>query len=152
MSKGTYYFTGKAMWAECNKINKYGKYAIKLKVDKETAKQYKAIGTKGSPKELDDGDYLISFTRKPTDKVFKNGEKVEAGPPEVIDAMGVPYKGDIGNDSDVTVKVSVFSWDNSFGKGTAARLEKVRVDKLVEWKPSDQKVDGGNVNDDFIPF
>lgn len=147
-----YYFKGKAMWSECNKINKYGKYAIKLLVDEAAAKEFKAIGTRSSPKEMDDGDYLISFSRKPDAKVFKNGEKLDAGPPEVIDADGNPYVGDIGNGSDVTVKVNVFKWDNSFGKGTGMRLDKVRIENLVEYVPGGAKVDGGNVNEDFIPF
>lgn len=148
----TYYFKGKAMWAECNKLSKYGKYAIKLLVSKEDAKEFKAIGSKAQPKEMDDGSYMLSFSRDPVRRALKNGEMVPAGAPEVLDKDGNPYSGDIGNGSDVTLKVDVFKWDNAFGKGIGMRLDKVRIDNLIEFKKGEQRVAGGNVEDGFQPF
>jgi len=148
----TYYFSGKAKWAsDIMKVDKYGKHSMKLIVDEKTAKEFQAIGAKTTPKPQDDGTFAINLTRKPTMSVWKNGKKTEAGPPEVIDASGKPFEGAIGNDSDVTVKVEVFKYDNSYGKGIGVRLDKVRVDNLVEYKPGGGEV-RGNVGEDFQPF
>lgn len=146
----TYYFSGKAMWAEVTDVNKYGKYAVKLIVDEQAAKEFEAIGSKSTPKQTDDGSWQLSFTRDPSKDVYVNGKKQKAGPLEVIDADGNPYEGKIGNGSDVTLKITVFKWDNAYGKGVGVRIDKVRVDTLVPYGAS--QVAGGNVGDNFQPF
>ncbi len=131
MATTSYKFSGECKWAKVYKPDpKYMKYSIDLKLEGKDIDVFKAIGLKNTLKE----DGWVTFRRDPSKEVWKDGKKVPGGPPSVVDASGNVSTELIGNGSMVTVQVSVYDYDNNFGKGKGSRLEVVRIDKLVEFK------------------
>src|SRR6266516_1728248 len=73
------------------------------------------------------------YFNRPIDKLTKTGKRIGYAPPEILDKDGSPLKNTlIGNGSDVTIKLEVYSHGTpGGGKAKAARLLSVRVDNLV---------------------
>ena len=71
----------------------------------------------------------MSFNRQPQRLV--QGKLVGQAPPMVVDKEGKPLDSDIqvGNGSDVTLKLEVYSYRSN--KGIAARWVSMQVDNLV---------------------
>lgn len=121
------YLSGKAKWAKVYKPDeKYRNWTINLYLDDDSLKKYKASGMSMAFKEDDDGSF-VTF-RRPEAKLIKN-EMVKFTPPKVVNKDGEPISDNIGNGSDVTIKVIVYDTV----KGPGHRLEAVRIDKLVEY-------------------
>lgn len=121
---------GTCKWAKVQKNQldpKFKNWTICLYPTKESIETFMKSGLSMGFKEDEDGRYLTF--RRPESKLFGK-ELVEFDPPGVW-LNGAPYKGSIGNGSAVTLKVEVF--DTAKGKGH--RLDGVRVDNLVEYKP-----------------
>ena len=129
MSSNYLKFSGKCKWPRLQNPDEYGKYQITLYLDDEGWVRFDQSGIQSVPKEDDKGRH-VTF-RRPTQSLIK-GETVEWGPPEVV---GVPEGALLGNDSDVTIEVVVY--DTIKGKGS--RLNKVTVDKFVEFVPTPQE-------------
>ncbi len=128
------YFTGETRWAKVHKVDeKYQKHSIEIKLDEAGIAAYQAAGIQGRPSK--DGMGYYTFRRDPKHLVFQGGTRVAAGKPAILDANGAPFSGSIGNGSVCTIKVTTYNYNNSFGKGVGCRLEAVRVDKLVEYRP-----------------
>ena len=124
MATSTHYFSGKCRWAKLFKPDdKYAKYNIDVQLDEAQQKLYKTFKLKGPIKE----DGFVTFRRKDTD-----------GKPDVVGPEGQPITDLVGNDSEVTCKVSIYDYDNKFGKGQGARLEAVMVDKLVKYEKPEE--------------
>lgn len=141
MASKTYTLTGECKWAKVWKPDqKYGKHSIDLKLDSKAMKTFMEMGLQNKPKEDEDGNLWVSLRRDPLAKVFVRGseDKTEAGRPMVT---GVDNEVEIGNGSTVTVKVTVYDYDNKFGKGKGSRLDSVHVDKLVEFKRAEATSD-----------
>lgn len=83
----------------------------------------------------DDDGYCMTLKR-PTEKLFK-GRMQGFTPPLVVNADNSPFNAQmsIGNGSDVTCKVEYYTYNRpTGGKGSAIRLEAVRVDNLVPFE------------------
>jgi len=108
---------------------KYGKYSVTIKLDEESIPVFK----EAKLQSRDKGDNTYTFRRDP-EKMIK-GELVQFGPPPVINADGSAFDSRIriGNGTKATLKLSVYTTP----KGTGSRLEKVRIDELVEYNPGD---------------
>lgn len=93
----------------------------------------------------DDDGYYHTF-RRPIQKEWRdrNGvtQTIHFDPPIVLDANGQPWdrKVDIGNGSDITVKVECYKFNvprKKGVKGRAIRLVSVGIDNLVEYSRKD---------------
>ena len=127
------YLSGKTKWAKLRKPDdKYNNFQLPLYLDKKSWELYDTLGLSLSKKKDDDGDF-VTFKR-PVSKLIKN-EIVEFGPPKVLNKDNSEFDGLVGNGSDVTVKISVYDTM----KGPGHRLETVRVEKLVEYNPPENK-------------
>lgn len=124
-----------------------GYYTINLYVDRETKKKAIADGIPGKGmsaqlwKEDEEGNIYYKarrahFNPKFTDR--ETGEQgVVLGAPKVVlkTENGLePFTGNIGNDSEVTLKLSV--WND-----TKVELQACRIDNLVEWETVDNDED-----------
>lgn len=120
------YFQGIAKWAKVHKPDEtYDRFTIDLYMNDESWAAYKKCGLQLKKRESEDGKY-VTFGVART-RLVK--EEVVISSVEVLDSEGKPFKGDIGNGSEVTVKVEIYNTT----KGPAHRLKAVRVDKLVEY-------------------
>lgn len=134
------YLKGKAKWANRLFVPdiEYKKWSLSLYPDAvslETIRDLQAQGVKNVVKKDEDG-YHVNLGR-PTEKVMR-GKVVAFSPPVVLDKDGAPFAGPIGNGSDVTVKMEVYSHGTpGGGKAKAMRLSSVRVDNLVPFEKSD---------------
>lgn len=131
MATKIFYFSGPCKWAKVYQPDDYGgdlRYKVNLYLNKADLRTLADSGSKVKVKEDDDGKY-VTFSRKQSQEI--NGEVKELGPPLVIDAEKNPFDAEIGNGSEVTVKVAIY--DTRMGKGT--RMEGIRVDKHVPYDP-----------------
>lgn len=85
----------------------------------------------------DDEGYNMTFKRVQKKKI--KGNEVTFTAPVVVDKDGKPLDGmGLGHGSDCTIKLQVYRYNKpgmTGVKGTAARLEAVRIDNLVPFKP-----------------
>lgn len=140
MGTSTYEFTGECRWAKLDKADdKYNKYSIEVKLDEAAVKLYDKAGCMGRPSK--DGAGYYTFRRDPNGKVWKGKDQVPAGKPLVIFPDGTPCHDLIGNGSKVTVKVDVYDYDNSFGKGKGTRLEAVCINELIKYEKQTKPVE-----------
>lgn len=136
----TVYFTGKAYWAKVDRAETHpqyypdGQWSIQVALDESSLSVLEESGLRLQVREEEEGD-IVMF-RRPCRKEIKD-EWVEFDKPELIDAEGNNITStNIGNGSDVTVKVAVY--DTRFGKGH--RLEAVRVDNLIPYEADDEVI------------
>lgn len=117
-----------------------GAYTIEIGLDDAQFKELKASGSMKKGREGDDGLTWVKFTRKHQDRF-----EWASGEPKVVnnagDAWDMEMDGEIGNDSEAIVSLSVYDTSRPSIKGT--RLEKVQVVRLV---PKETKTE------DRIPF
>lgn len=129
-------FSGKCKWAQklVHPDMKFKKWGVQLYLDtlsldkfKQTVEKY---GLKNHLKKDDEG-YFVNFSR-PTEKIIR-GKNIAFAPPRIV-YNDQPFIGTIGNGSDVTLIVELYSYKDPYGKpGYAIRLESVRVDNLIEY-------------------
>jgi len=134
----TVYLQGKILWANSvfNKDTKFdedGVWKATVALDDPSLDVLSNSGLRLQVKETEDGN-VVNFRRKCV-SVFK-GERVTMDPIDVVDADGNKLTGGIGNGSDVTVKVEVYT--SKFGMGH--RLEAVRVDTLIPYEGENNEV------------
>lgn len=138
---------GKSCWSYLNTPDTKFEpcWRIDLVVDAEEARKAKELGLKiHRTDELKDpvsaalGQYRIKFVRYVNGRGKRKGTQNQ--PPIAMDVDNNELTDIIGNGSDVIVGFRLFEWNNKFGKGISADLEKVKVLNLVEYVPKD-KVD-----------
>ena len=130
MATKFYNFSGIGKWAKVRKPDPmYNNYSIQVYLDERSKADFEKSGLRLRPKTDEQGTYYTF--RRPEEKQFKD-DIVTFGPPSVVDKDNEEFTGLIGNGSTVTVKVSVYD-TTRYGKGH--RLEAVRVDELVEYRP-----------------
>lgn len=133
------YLKGKAKWANRLFVPdiEYKKWSLSLYPDVpslETIRDLQSQGVKNVVKKDEDG-YHVNLGR-PTEKVIR-GKVVAFNPPLVVDKDDNPFAGPIGNGSDVTCKMEVYTHPTpTGGKSKAMRLSSVRVDNLVPFEKS----------------
>jgi hypothetical protein len=137
------YLTGKAKWCRATQPDPWGNWKIDLYLIPESVEKVNELkttvsgvsGVKNELKKDEDGYYVT--LRRPTQKMMR-GKVVGFAPPEVLDKEGKPFHEPIGNGSDVTVKVSVYTHGTpGGGKARAMRWEAVRVDNHVPFQKQD---------------
>lgn len=127
------------MWARTVTPNKFGKWSVMIYLTQASydimmeLKQNKGDteGVKNVVSKDDDGYYCV-FSR-PQNKMIR-GKVVGFAPPLVLQADGKSPLIDtlIGNGSDVTLKLDFYTYKKpTGGKGSAIRLESIRVDTLI---------------------
>lgn len=141
MATETIYLSGKAKWVRPTSPDPWGNWKMDLYPDTESYNKFLELketkdgvsGIKNVIKKDDDG-YCITL-RRPTQKVYK-GKVQGFAPPEVLDKDNQPMRDTlIGNGSDVTAKVSVYTHGTpGGGKARAMRWEAVRVDNLIPFE------------------
>ena len=142
------YLTGKCKWAKLvHPDAKFGdpKWSIVLYPDAESYDKVMEMkkmpgGIKNVVKKDDDG-YYVTFSR-PTQKNYRGQIKAFTAPvvldgsKKLEDGSYALLQEPIGNNSDVTVKVSYYGYQNPLKQTEhAARLETVRVDTLIPYTP-----------------
>lgn len=128
------YVKGKVSWVKAVTPNDWDKWTVTLHPDAESLeviRELQADGIKNRMKKDDDG-YFIQFSR-PTTIELRKGVKTGVTPPEVVDSNGAPLEGvAIGNGSDATVKLEVYSHPTpGGGRAKAARWAALRIDNLI---------------------
>lgn len=131
------YVQGKAKWCRIQTPGKYDTYYTYLYPTPESLEKIKGWKLKNHIKKDEDG-YFVRFSR-PVSKLIR-GKVVGFAPPFMVDKHGNPMRDVlIGNGSDITCKLELYSYKTPDGKReNAVRLEGVRVDSLV---PFEQKKD-----------
>lgn len=146
MAQTTYTFSGPVRWAKVHTTDqKFGKHGIEIQLDEEGLEKYKESGLQGRSSK--DGEGYYSFRRDPKQLVWVDGTRQAAGKPHVFDADGYAITDLIGNGSVCTISVTVYDYDNSFGKGKGHRLEAVRVDELVKYEKQDTASSAPSLSD-----
>jgi len=126
-------FKGTAKWAKLSTPDEYNdelSWKINLYMSPEEFKRFKATGIQLKVKEDEEGKF-VTF-RRPTE-IERKGEIVALEKPTLYQGPAgaeTLFEGEIGNGSQVTVKVEIY--DTKKGKGH--RLIAVRVDELVEYQ------------------
>lgn len=137
------YLSGKGKWIRPNAPDPWGNWKMDLYPNEDShnkildlkTSQDGVSGIKNEVKKDPVDGYFITL-RRPTQKVYK-GKVQGFAPPIVLDKAGQPLRDTpIGNGSDVTVKVAVYTHGTpGGGKAKALRWEALRVDNLVPFEP-----------------
>jgi len=133
------YVTGKCKWARMKSPDpRFHKYSITLWPENlselSKVQELKSKGIRNDLKKDDDG-YYMTFSRPSTIKLRTGLTKVIA-PPLMVNKDGELFEDNIGDGSDVTVKLETYGGESGQGKYYAARLESVRINHLVPYIPA----------------
>lgn len=132
-------FQGKLKWPKLDRVNDWGKWTVVLYPDAkalERIRELQAEGVKNVIKKDDDG-YYTTLSR-PNTKLIR-GKVVAFDPVKIVDKDIQPFIGSLGNGTDATVKVEIYSHPTpGGGKAKAMRLESIRIDNLVPYNPEVQ--------------
>jgi hypothetical protein len=138
------YLTGKVSWVKHikpdDKFGPPGKWSFKLHPDEKSLGIINDLkitkdGIGGIKNVLgkDEDGYFMTFSR-PVNKTI-NGAVRAFYPPEVVNADGSPCTAAIGNGSDATAKIEVYTHRvPNGGKARATRWDSMRIDHLVPYE------------------
>jgi hypothetical protein len=140
------YLKGKIKWCKHYKPDVYAGQSFwshTLYPDDESLTKIKELQAKGLKNHLkkDDDGYYMTF-RRYTEKEI-HGRKTAFPPPIIVNKDSLPLPPDtmVGNGSDVTIKLSVYTHrvgglegGSARGKAIAARWEAIRIDNLVPFE------------------
>lgn len=142
-----YYFQGKGSWFKLYQGDlEYKNWNVKLNFTPESYNSFMKLkekdgemeGILNEVKQEEDGYYHVF--KRPFHKDFGSGPE-PLTPPEVIDKEGQPWdrKVDIGNGSDITVKVECYPYTNrrTRKRGRAIRMIAVMIENLVPFTKKD---------------
>lgn len=124
-------FTGECKWAKVWPVQldkayesekNGGNWSVVITLNDKDFEDFKALRTRH---KLDKGK----------DVTFRRYERASFGALGAPKVEGVPEGTLIGNGSNVTVDVAVYPYTYGGRPGTGTRLERVIVNKLVEYKP-----------------
>jgi hypothetical protein len=145
MAKHAYYFQGKCKYPKLvNPDIEYRCWSVQTCLTKKSYEDFMKLkdgsdtveGILNNVKLGEDGEYWVTFKR-PMEKTYK-GKSQLFTPPKLLNADGTPFPPStmIGNGSDITVKVEWYTFQPPFKKkkGSAIRMESVRVDNLVPYE------------------
>jgi hypothetical protein len=133
---------GKLTWAFLTRLDtKFTPcWRVNIVLDKEEAKKAKEMGLRVTrTDDLKDpisaalGPYQVKITRYEEKRGKLRGQKNE--PPTLIDVDNEPITEIVGNGSEAIVGFRLYEWNNNFGKGISADLEKVKILTLVPYVP-----------------
>lgn len=152
--------SGKGKYIRMVNLDKYGKWSLLLYLDKpslDTWAELKAAGILNTLKMDADGQYVRLSC--PPNKEFR-GVKTPLPPPIVIDKDGNSLQNIlIGNGSDITASLVMYTFNKQFGggQGAAIRLKGIKVNNLVPYQPAvsgddDEKKQVGNLHKQPVPW
>lgn len=122
------YLQGKSYWARVHKPDeKFNRFTLDFYPNEASWKAYKSSGLQLKERESEHGTYIKLGV--PAARMTKKGDVIKATV-AVLDSDDKPMTKNIGNGSDVTVKIDIFDTE----KGPGHRLLAVRADKLVEYE------------------
>lgn len=128
------YVKGKVSWVKAVQPNQWDKWQVTLHPDAESLEVIRDLQSQGIKNVIkkDDDGYYVAFSR-PTTIELRKGVLTGVTPPEVVDANGAPMENvAIGNGSDATVKLEVYSHPTpTGGRAKAARWAALRIDNLI---------------------
>ena len=130
------FWSGKIKFNNLYQIDKFNRYSVMFFPDNAAYNEIMLLKKEGlmNAVKMDDkgGDgYYVNISRP--SYITNNNKSVPLAPPEIIDSEGLPFKGQIGHGSDVTLKVEIRRYKKpTGGMGVSARLTSVRVDHLIE--------------------
>ncbi len=150
MATNSVYLQGKAKWVRVATPDMYGKYAMVLYPNEESLDKIKKLkeiqtingrqyeGLKNRLRRDEDGDNMAFGCQ--AEKIIKGVRRLYAAP-MIIDKDNLPYNVNVGNGSEVTIKLETYSYSPPGAKmgGTAARLVSIRVDKLVPYEANSNR-------------
>jgi hypothetical protein len=126
---------GKVKWFRYKQPNKFGKWSHDMYPNNEGVEKIRELQAKGLKNVLkkDDEGYYITFSR-PTSREMR-GKVIGFTPPLIFGPDGVTQTHeDVGNGSDVTTKLEVYSYGGGhtgINKGIAARWLSSKIDNLI---------------------
>lgn len=128
------YLSGKVKWYQAKEANKWNKWDHVLYPDETSLnilRDLQAEGLKNVIKKDDDG-YFLRISR-PVTKNTATGKVLTFLPPETFDADGAVFDGNVGDNSDITTKVEVYSYraPGTGGMGRAMRWVSSKINNLV---------------------
>jgi len=139
-------FQGKAHWNSFPGMDKYGKWSIKLYLDKPSVDKFRDLQAEHgilTRLQKDDEGYYTNLGRYQK-KVYGIREII-FNPPVVVERDDkTPFQGKIGHGSDVTITCELYPYTipaSGGKKGRALRLEAVRVDNLVPYDAQEHSTD-----------
>ena len=153
MSTDFVYLQGKGKWCKVTTPDaKFGdpKWSVVLYPNPDSYNKLLDLKKKGIRNMIkkDEDGYFTTFSR-PQEKKYR-GRINAFTPPELLDGtkpledggyMPFPRENLIGNGSDITIKLAVYTFSTPGDKpgertGCAARLESVRIDNLIPYNPN----------------
>jgi hypothetical protein len=150
MATESVYLQGKAKWVRVSTPDMYGKYAMVLYPNEESLAKIKKLkeiqtingrqyeGLKNKLRRDEDGDSMAFGCH--AEKIIKGVRRLYAAP-MILDKDNLPIHVNVGNGSEVTIKIETYSYQPPGSKigGTAARLVSIRVDKLVPYEANSNR-------------
>lgn len=131
------YIKGKVSWFRPKIPDQWNNWSTQIHPDPESLekiREIQAAGAKNQVKKDDDGYY--TRIKRPVTKETKTGKILSFKPVEVFDNEGKPYDGPVGNGSDATLKIEVYTHGTpGGGEAKAMRWESARIDNLVPFNP-----------------
>lgn len=143
------FLQGKVKWFRSQTPDPWGWYKHDLYLDGPSLEKWqrlKELGIKNELKRDDDGDYVT--LRRPTEKKLRSGKTIGYNPPEVLDgSKPLPSGGFeplrnvlVGNGSDITTKIEVYSYNVPVPPGQPKKTGKAirwlssRIDNLIPFE------------------
>jgi len=130
------YIQGKVKWFRPKVPNKWNKWSVQIHPNADGLAILRDLQTEGVKNQIkkDEDGYYTTFTR-PVTKETRAGKIISFVPVEVFDSEGNKYDGNVGNGSDVTLKLEVYTHPTPGGnKAKAIRWVSARIDNLVPFE------------------
>ncbi len=128
-----HYLQGKVAWFRPKVPNKWNKWSVQIHPNADGLELIRDLQSKGLKNQLkkDDDGYFLNVSR-PVTKETATGKILSFEPVKVFSADGSPFDGNVGNGSDVTIKIEVYEHNTpGGGKAKAMRWVSARIDNLV---------------------
>lgn len=137
---------GKCDWARLHHVNKFGNWSIRLFFDTPSLEKFRELQSEGVLTRLhknEENQYYADFKRNPSKEYkdkFGATKTINFTPPIVLQRDGTtPFKDDIGNGSDISLELEIYTYTipaTNGKKGKALRVHSCRVDNLVPFVPA----------------
>lgn len=128
-----YYIQGKVSWFRPKVPNKWNKWSVQIHPNQDGLELIRDLQSQGLKNQLkkDEDGYFLNVSR-PVTKETATGKILSFEPVKVFDKDGNPFDGNVGNGSDVTIKIEVYEHGTpGGGKAKAMRWVSARIDNLI---------------------
>lgn len=139
MASRTVFLQGKGKWITVKVPDKFNKYGLSFYPNEKALEILRDLQSEGLLNRMkkDDDGYFMRISR-PASKEIK-GKVRGFEPPTLLGPDSLPLTDTlVGNGSDVTCKVDIYTYPTpTGGKGIAMRLDSIRVDNLIPYTKDD---------------